>query len=282
MFARFNNSWELVKSSARVLAADRELLIFPILSGIGAFLVTITFIVPFLIGDLLDSLLSSELEIVGLIIAFIYYVVLYTVIFFANTALVGAATIRLQGGNPTVGDGFAIATKNFASIFGYAIIAATVGVILNQISERSKGFGRFLVSLVGLAWNVATFLVVPVLAVEGVGPVEAVKRSAGLLKETWGEQIAGNLGVGAVTGLAVLAAFLGGGGLIAGAVALELSRVLIAALAVMLLLSLVVIGLVSSALKGVYTAAVYQYVKTGQAGNFFDQRLVENAFRLKG
>lgn len=281
MFQRFSNSWELVKSSAGVLAADRELLIFPILSAVSAFLVTITFFVPFLIGDILDAMISSESQIVGLVIAFAYYVVLYTVIFFANTALVGAATIRLKGGDPTVRDGIEIATKHFANIFGYALIAATVGLIINQLSERSKGLGRLLVSFIGVAWNVATFLVVPILAVEGVGPIEALKRSAGLVKQTWGEQVVGNLGVGAVTGLAVFAVILGGGGLVAGAVALELSPVIIFAIGALTVFSLVLISLISSALKGIYTAAVYQYAQTGQTGSFFDETLVQNAFRLK-
>ena len=53
---------------------------------------------------------------------------------------------------------------------------------LRMISERSGNLGRIVTSLVGLAWNLATYLVVPVLVIEGVGPVEAIKRSAGLLK----------------------------------------------------------------------------------------------------
>ena len=130
-------------------------------------------------------------------------------IFFANTALVGAAMIRLQGGDPTLADGVRIASKNFLNILGYALIAATVGMILDRIRE-AKGnsfwniISRWLVSIMGVAWNIATFLVVPVLAVEGVGPIEAIKRSGSLLKKTWGEQIAGNFGLGAIFGLAVL------------------------------------------------------------------------------
>ena len=102
-------------------------------------------------------------------------------IFFCNTALVGAALIRLRGGDPTVADGFRIAASRVGPILGYALIAATVGMVLRAISERSGFLGRLVVSLVGFAWNLATFLVVPVLVVEDVGPIEAVQRSASYL-----------------------------------------------------------------------------------------------------
>src|SRR5512133_1819756 len=206
MLTRLSNSWELLKASLRVLMADKELVIFPIISTIGVLLVTLTFALPFILSNLFDRiLLGGRVEILGFVIAFLFYVVQYTVIFFANTALVGAALIRLRGGDPTVGDGFRIATSRIGPIIGYALIAATVGMILRSISRRSGGIGRLIVSLVGFAWNVATYLVVPVLAVENVGPIEAIRRSAGLLRRTWGEQIAGHLGLGAVFALFYIA-----------------------------------------------------------------------------
>jgi hypothetical protein len=281
MFARLANSWELVKASAQVLRKDKELLIFPILSTVGVILVTAGFIVPFIFGGMFDSVFSDELQIGSFIVMAFYYVVQYTVIFFANTALVGAATIRLQGGDPTVRDGLQIAAKNFGSILGYALIAATVGVILRSISERSKGFGRFIISLLGAAWNVATYLVVPILAVEGIGPIEAIKQSTALLKKTWGEQIVGNMGIGGITFLAIMAVLITGGATIYGVIWLELGVIPIVLIAGLVLMALVLVGLVSSTLNSIYTAAVYQYATTGEAGEFFDSQLVQNAFRQK-
>src|SRR5512135_2733488 len=172
MFTRLSNSWELLKASARVLLADKELVVFPIFSTIGVLLVTLTFALPVFFSNFFDrALFGGRIEALGLVVAFLFYVVQYTVIFFANTALVGAAMIRLRGGDPTVSDGFRIAGSRMGPIIGYALIAATVGMILRAISKRSNGIGRLIVSLVGLAWNVATYLVVPVLAVENVGPL---------------------------------------------------------------------------------------------------------------
>ena len=202
MFRRLTNSWELVKASWRVLLADKELMIFPVIAFFASLVVMVTFAVPTVLAGLMDTAVASgDVGVFSYVVAFLFYAVMYFVTIFFNSALVGAAMIRLEGGDPTVRDGLRIATSKLGTIFGYAVIAATVGTILRAISERSGAIGRIVVSLVGFVWNIATFLVVPVLVVENVGPLEAVKRSGSLLKETWGEQIAGNLSVGFIFGL---------------------------------------------------------------------------------
>ncbi len=279
MFERLANSWELVQSSAKVLVADKELLLFPIISSIGVIIVSAVFIVPSIFASLFDSLFSEELRLVGFIVLFLFYVVQYTVIFYMNTALVGAALIRLRGGDPTLKDGFRIASRHFGPIVGYALVAATVGVILKSFSDRSKGLGRMVVNLIGLSWNLATFLVVPVLAVEDVGPLDAIKRSVELLKRTWGEQIAGNIGLGSVFALLSIAVGLAGAALIFVAIALFESPVMAIVIGAALVAVFLLIGLVNSTLSGIYTAAVYQYAVSGQSDGFFEPQLVENAFR---
>lgn len=280
MFQRLINSWELVKASFSVLRADKELLIFPIISSIGLLLVSAVFIIPFFAGAAIDSAFEN-FQVAGFLVLFAYYIVQYAVIFFANTALVGAAMIRLNGGDPTVRDGIDVALKNFVPILGYALISATVGVLLKLVSDRSKGFGKFVTSLLGSAWNIATYLVVPVLAVEGIGPIDAVKRSVELLKRTWGEQIAGNIGLGGITALGVFGVLILGGGAIYGAFYFDLGLAVIIGLGVLMMIALGILGLISSALNGIYSAAVYQYATTGEVGDFFEDELVINAFRPK-
>ena len=279
MFQRIGNSWELVKASFRVLQADKELMVFPLISTIGVIIVTLTFLFPMLLAGFFQSVSEAGGQILGLLVLFLFYVVQYTVIFFANTALVGAAMIRLKGGDPTVSDGLHIAASRFGAILGYALISATVGMILRALANRGW-LGRLISSLFGLVWNVATFLVVPILAIENVGPIDAVKRSIELLKKTWGEQIAGNLGLGAFFGLVVF-------GMIIIAVPLfylvimAKSTALIIALVVIYLLAFVLVGLIHSALNGIYTAAVYQFATEGKVSGFFDQGLVQAAFKQK-
>jgi hypothetical protein len=280
MFKRITNSWELIKASAAVLRADKELIVFPIVSSISVLIVTATFALPMLLAGFFDSLVAGEYQALGVVVAFMFYLVQYFVIFFANSALVGAAMIRLRGGDPTVGDGLRIAFGHTGAILGYALISATVGMILRWISERGGIIGRIVSSLIGLAWNVATYLVVPVLVMEDVGPVEAVKRSVELLKETWGEQIAGNFSIGLVFGLLSLLAMFVGVPLIVLAVTSE-SVALIVLAVLVLVLVLVFMGLINSTLSGIYTAAVYQYAVTGETGGYFRQDMVQNAFRQK-
>jgi hypothetical protein len=281
MFARLSNSWELAKASWRVLLADKELMIFPIVSLIASLIVMATFALPTLFAGFLDSLLTDGgVSIFGYIVAFLFYVTLYTVTIFANSALVGAAMIRLKGGDPTVGDGFRIAFQHLGSIVGYAVISATVGMILRAVSERSGQIGRAVVSLIGFVWGIATFLVVPILVVEEVGPVEAVKRSAGLLKQTWGEQIAGNFSIGLIFGLLTFGTILLGIPLAilaanSGSVALLIAVILVVVLLVILL------SLISATLTGIYTAAVYRYATTGDTGGYFDADMVKGAFKVK-
>jgi hypothetical protein len=280
MIEKLTNSWSLFKASLKVLAADKELVIFPILSAIGTLLVTATFFLPFLFANGMDGFFLGRFQPFYWIVLFLFYVVQYTVVFFANTALVGAANIRLQGGDPTISDGFRIAWSRFGPIVGYALIAATVGMILNAISRQKKGLARMIVSLIGFAWNVATYLVVPVLAIEGIGPIDAIKRSVSLLKKTWGEQIAGNFGLGAIFGIfnvLVLIVFVPLGVL----AAMNQAWAILAGLVLIVFTILILSGLLNASLTGIYSAAVYQYAVTGKSNGFFEPKMVQEAFLAK-
>lgn len=278
MFQKITHSWQLVKASAAVLNADRELIVFPLVSFIGLVLVTATFFVPVQVFSL-EALGFSQGESFFAFL-FVYYVVQYFVIFYANSALVGAALIRMRGGNPSVGDGFRIASQHFTQILGYAVLSATVGVVLKAISERVGILGRLIVSFVGLSWNVATYLAVPVLVSENMGPIDTVKRSSQLLKKTWGEQISGNFGIGIVFSLIGLLAFLSGGALALWAMSYEAIWLAFGIIG-LTVLALAVTALLSATLSGIYSAAVYRYAADGIAPEQFDQKFVEQAFYKK-
>ena len=279
---RIANSWRLVQVSVEVLRADKELILFPIVSMVGAIAVMATFAVPMLLAGFFDSLASGRADgLFSVVIGFLFYVVMYFITIFSHAALIGAATIRLRGSDPTVRDGFSIALKHAANILGYALIAATVGMVLRAISERGGIVGQIVSSILGFAWGVVTFLVVPVLVIEEIGPIEAVKRSGQLLKDTWGEQLVGNFGIGVVFGLLALGIIvLVGLPLIALAVAAESVLFLAMAIAVTVVL-LVGAGLIGSTLNGIYQAAVYHYAVEGTTGGYFPADLIQGAFRQK-
>ena len=279
MFQTFSRSWELAKASLRVLRSDKELLLFPFISFIALVIVTISFAVPFWLTGAITDAADGKLNIAGAVLAFLFYLVSYTVTFFFNTALVGAAMIRLDGGDPTLRDGFRIALSRLPQIVVYALISATVGMILRWINERFGIVGQIVAGLIGFAWNIATYLVVPVLVIENVGPIEAIKRSASLLKKTWGEQLVGNFGIGLVFGLLAFLALLVGVGLLVAVV--QASVVL--AVVVIIVTALIVggIALVGAAASGIFTASLYRYATKGDAGPTFRGETIAAAFRPK-
>ena len=282
MFAKFSRSWSLIKASASVLRSDSELLVFPLLSSVAALLVLITFVGPVVLLQGVDPRAAGyeEMSWPMLVWMFGFYLVNYFVIFFFNSALVGAAMIRLDGGNPSVADGLRIAMSRVGMIFGYAAIAATVGLVLQMVRERSGALGRWISGLLGMAWTVATFLVVPVLVSQDIGPIDAVKRSAELLKKTWGQNLIGTGGIGLVFGLGIFALAILGGVLIALAVSTGIVSIIVTTI-VAFVLALLLLILIQAALQGVYAAALYRYATEGEAGESFDNALVAGAFKVK-
>lgn len=278
---KFSRSWALIKASAAVLRSDRELLVFPLVSAVASTLVVLSFIVPLLASGSFRSIDPHHgLPAPFYIMLFLFYVVQYAVIFFFNTALVGAAMIRLEGGDPTLSDGFAIARARIVPILGYALIAATVGMILRAMEERAGFIGRIVIGLLGAAWTVATAMVVPVLVTRNVGPIDAIKESVSLLRRNWGENLIGNGGIGVVFSLVTMGVMVVGVGLSVltyGTHLVALGTFII----VLTVIAVLVLSLVQAALSGIYSAALYRYASTGQVPGGFEADALQGAFQLK-
>ena len=281
MAGKFARSWDMVKASAAILRSDKELLVFPLVSGIATLLVAATFMVPMFATGMYQHMNPGDpMRPVLYLWSFLFYFVQYIVIFFFNTALVGATMIRLDGGDPTVSDGLRIARSKLIPIIGYAAIAATVGMVLRAIQERSGFIGRIVIGLIGVAWTLATSMVVPVLVSKDVGPMEAIKESAQLLKRTWGENLIGNGGVGLAFGFITLAVMLVGMALTMisatnGVVPLAIL------FGCMTVVAVIGVSLIHAALSGIYSAALYRYATEGQAPAGFDGSAMREAFRIK-
>ncbi|PZO10453.1 MAG: hypothetical protein DCF27_02115 [Lysobacteraceae bacterium] len=275
MFDKISRSWTLVKASAAVLRSDKELLLFPVISSIATLVATATFLVP-VIG--LRIFEGGNIGVMGALVGFLFYLCQYFVIFFFNTALVGAAMIRLEGGDPTVADGLRIARSKVGVILGYAAIAATVGLLLQMISEKSGFIGKMVVGLVGMAWTLASFLVVPILVTRDVGPIDAIKESMALLKRTWGENVAGNVGIGLAFGLVMVAVVVTVVALVIGAAALGGVKLAIV-VGVVGAFAIATVAVIQAALSGIYSAAVYRYAMDGQAPVGFAGPQLQAAFQ---
>ena len=281
MFERLSRSWGLIKATAGVLAKDKELLVFPLLSAACTLLVAAAFLLPALGLGALDGLgAGGGVSFAAYLLAFLFYLAQYFVIFFFNTALVGAAMIRLEGGDPTLRDGLRIASGKLVPILGYAAIAATVGMLLRAVQERAGFIGKLVSGALGVAWTLASFLVVPVLVARDIGPIDAVKESALLLKKTWGENLIGQGGVGLVFGLVFFALIIVGGAGIIGA-ATTGNGVLIGLMVALLIAAMLLAALIQAALAGIYSAALYRYAVGEGGSEGFDAQLLGQAFRAK-
>ncbi|HYC38518.1 MAG TPA: DUF6159 family protein [Usitatibacter sp.] len=279
MFERFSRSWSLVRASASVLAKDKELLVFPLISSAALLLVLAGFALPVIGLGGLDGISGRQEDLppMAYVVAFLFYFCQYFVIFFFNAALVGAVMIRLDGGDPTVKDGLRIASSKVAVIAGYAFIAATVGMLLRVIQERVGFIGKIVVSLIGFGWTLATYLVVPVLVHRDVGPWEAVRESAALLRETWGENVIGRAGIGLAFGIIFFFVMVAGGFVIIVAL-MSGSAWLIALAFLATILALGVTALVQAALGGIYAAALYRYAADGSGSLGFEPETLKLAF----
>lgn len=270
---KISRAWSLMKASWEVLKSNKQMMFFSILSFICCLIVIASFVYPFLNADVAEiEQKFADNEATYYAYLFLFYFVLYFVIIFFNSAIVSNTVAHMEGGNPTFSDGLRIAMNRLPQIFGWAVVSATVGMILRMIEDKSQWLGKLVAGLLGIAFSLVSFLVVPVLVVEKKGPIEALKESSRLLKKTWGEQVAGSMGFGIILFLLMLPAF--------GFVALSVATgkvgavIFTGAVAAVYIFTL---SLIHSTLQGIYQAALFMYARDGKAPRGFQEELLENA-----
>ncbi len=280
MFDVFRRSYGIFRESLNVLAHDKEILIFPLLSGIA-----MIFVFAGMIGGgwflglfqaIIDQGESGTGEVLGYAVLFVWYFLSWFVGLFFNVAVIHCAKIRLDGGDPTVADGVNASMKHLGRIATWAAISATIGLLAQIAKERGNWVLRLFTSLGEIAWGIATFFIVPVMIFEERSIVDSIKESVNLMKRTWGEALVGSGGIGlfifllAVPGALpiVLGIMIGSGGAV------------VAGLGVAVLWWLT-LACVSTALSGIYRAALYVYATEKRVPAGFSQEYVTGAFRTK-
>ena len=265
---KIGNGWSMTKMSLRVITRNKRLLLFPVISGITMIAILASFVGAMFLNG---TLFNPQIDVAFIVFWAAFYFISFFVTIFFNVALVSCAMKELEGERTTVSYGIAQARHRLKAIIGWALLTATVGLILRAVQERAGVLGKIIIGLIGAAWAVATYFVVPVIAAEGLGPLAAIKRSLGLLKGTWGEAFVGNVGIGLIFGLAAFA------GMIPVILAFAFLGVTagIAALLVVILYW-VVLGILSSAANGVLLAALYRYGTTGKVTEGFTEAAIRN------
>jgi len=277
---RISRSIELLKQSWGVLKQDRELIWLPVLSAVSAALIAAAVLVPIALTQDWDAISSQgettnalgtgayiALAVLALMLAFVS-------IFF-RAALVSGAHERMTGGDPTVRSAIAGALERLPQLLSWAVITTIVGSILRAIEERSGFIGRIVINLIGMAWAVTTFLVIPVIVIENTGAVNSTKRSVELFRHTWGENLTAQVGFGLIGFLMFIPLFVLGA--IGAAIGTLLGFVLIAAAVV----AAIVLVTVLSALGGVFQTALYHYAVGTELVSTVDTGLLQDSFTRK-
>jgi hypothetical protein len=272
--SRIKRGWALTKKSWGLLNEHRELVRFPLYGAVATTVLAIVFLGPGLY--LLDK--GSLGGAIPLLVIGVY--VLSVVGFYFSVGLAAAADMIFRGeANVAVSDGLEVARERFSQICGWAAISTAISVLMGLLENQGGIFGEIAARLVGLAWSLVTFLAVPVIAIEGTGPAETLKRSASIFRQRWGQQISGNIAIGgAIFLIGVLPAAI----LILAGVALWSSASFLGALLVVIgALILAVAMLISRALSGIFGVALYRYAVDGQAVGGFTSEELESAVKVK-
>jgi hypothetical protein len=270
---RIKRGWGLTKKSWALLNTHRELIRFPLYGAVATTLLAILTLGPGLYLLDQDSLGGA----IPLLVIGVY--VLSVVGFYFSVGLAAAADMIFRGQAATVSDGLAVARERFSQICGWAAISTAISVLMGVLENQGGIAGEIAARLVGMAWSLVTFLAVPVIAIEGTGPVETLKRSASMFRERWGQQITGNIAIGAAVGLlGVLPAAI----LIVAGVALWSSVSFLGAVLVVVgALLFAVAMLISRALNGVFGVALYRYALDGEVVGGFTKDELESAVKVK-
>jgi len=275
---KFARTWQLMGASWRMLLQDKRLIVFPLISGVALAIIIALFAVPMFVAFADHPKPSGPVHMTLPMYAamFVFYFLDYFVIIFFNSALVACVLKQIDGEQPTLGYGLVVARQRLPQILGWALLTSTVGILLRLLEEKVGFIGRIVVGLLGMAWSVTSFLVVPVLVAEDTGPIESYKRSVEMLRRTWGEQIIGNVSFGLIFALFGIVPAM-----ILFFIAIQAGKVALLIIGAILVVYLVALGLIQSTLQTIYQVAIYLYAANGQAPSGFDNQLVADAFREK-
>ncbi len=284
---RFKRSWDVTKQTFNVMMHDKEILLFPILAAIFSLITFAIFIFPFLatalVAQAVDANAAPFMFYLG-IFAF-YFIVSFSTIFF-NAGVVHIAKTRMEGGNATFMDGIKTAWSHVGKLAQWALIAATVGILLNMLESQARKKGGILGMLgvlatrvLGLAWAIVSLFVVPSIVLKNHGPIDALKSSAQTIKKTWGESLIKWFGLSVVSNMIIfaLSLFL----LLPGILALFASPAFGIIMISIYALSVSLVMVFFSAANTVYDTALFIYADTGKEPKFFSKEQVHDAFVQK-
>jgi len=273
IFERLSNGWKIAMNSFKVLGANKQLIIFPILSGFSLLLVVGSFFTGVLASyDWKIDDIETQSGLTTYLVIFGFYIVNYFVIVFFNMALIHCTRAYFHGEEVSVRKGLQFSLSRIGAIFSWAIFAAVVGTILKTIQENSGIIGKIITGLLGVVWGIATFFVVPVIAYENAGPLTAFKRSSMLMKDKWGESIGATFSFGLIQFIGII--IIGLPLFFIGNLVHPVAGIALA------LLGIFALSAVISAVQTIFVSAVYHHI-TNDPVTHFNQQMIDGLFEGK-
>jgi hypothetical protein len=301
---RFERSWSLFKSSLLVIIRNKQLLVFPIFISAATAVIILFFFAPAALWPTGHSYLSGEhwhaladkyfrsngsqqhphfslSPIACVYVAFLYFVSMFVATFF-NVAFYNEILAALNGEAVSLSRGLQFACSRWKAILMWAMFAGLIGLIIKVIEERFDVVGQIIARFVGLAWSIASVFVIPVIVRDesSVNPIAMLKKSAGTLRQVWGEGLIGYVGIGAINTIVMLGSVV----FIAAAafISTQLHNFwLLGFVVVGWVISMVIWSYLMNVAGLVYKGALYLYASEGIVSEPYDQDMLNSAWKFK-
>ncbi len=282
---RFRASYLLTTESFELLRKDKEVMLFPLLSALFCSVLCIAMIVGLIVSGNVEALAAEE-PVQSDAAAYAWGFGVYLVIFFIATyfqaGLTAVVHTRILGGNASFSDGIRAANSILGKIIVWSLVASTVGLILQIIFDRSKLLGKIVIWLLGAAWGVLTFFMVPVLLIDKASVGASLKKSAFIFKQTWGETLIMNFSMGLYFFFVHLFLIVLYVSALAGLNTMELLTAgpTIALTAIFVFAFLFTV-LLQNALNAIFKVVLFEYASTGRVPEGFEPQLILGAIKRK-
>jgi len=267
--------------SFKMLGKNKSIMMFPLLSMVFELLAVAVFLAGYFYvygfgQEAIDALEKPGSSVLMYVFLFIFYIVGVFIVSFFQAGLVAVVSGQINGKKLSFNDGMNVAVAHSGKIFFWSFISATVGVVLQVIADKFKFIGRLVSNILGFAWNIITFFIVPVLVLENETVGGSIKRSGSVFKNKWGETLIANFSTGFFFGMMMVL------GVVAFFVFVFLvgpETGLLIALAVALAFFMLAVAVMSAAVEGIYRVVIYEYAAHDKLPESFRRELIVDAIK---
>lgn len=309
---KISTSWAILMSSVQLMRQHKKLLWFPLLNFIAIVGIVVFFAMPlftqmsvFNLSETFPQMLEamqaageeySEGEHPFLetsvwnftvldkgtpttLLLFLYLPSMFLATF-VNVAFYYEIMQAFNGEKVSLRRGFSFARTKLKAILVWSLLAGVVGAIIHKIQENVGFVGQWITGLIGIAWSVASVFAIPVIIREEQqsNPVDYLKKSAQLIKKTWGEGLTGLVSISVVTFLLTV-------GIIISGIILSIftTQLFTATLIIVLIVitAIILLMYLSGVARNIYLCGLYIYASEGVAPGPFDTQIFEKAWKVK-